>query len=77
MDWTDDLKSSCYINGLGLLENACHLYGTTTLTSRGCSVWTMSLHTKTAGSAVEIRMQSIRGIYPRYSLRVTPRFALS
>ena len=28
MDWTDDLKSSFYINGLGLLENPCHLYGT-------------------------------------------------
>jgi len=28
MDWTDDLKSSFYINGLGLLENPCQLYGT-------------------------------------------------
>lgn len=28
MDWTDDLKSSFCIKSLGLLENACHLYGT-------------------------------------------------
>jgi len=29
MDWTDDLKSSFHINGLSLLPDACHPYGTT------------------------------------------------
>jgi len=28
MDWIDDLKSSFYINVLGLLEDARHPYGT-------------------------------------------------